>query len=210
MTRRPNESFSITDGREAFERTRAEAGTDPKTILDDRKALREFHNWCRDVRTDPLYDLTNLTRDDLAKFTQWVSQSNHIDTIETLPYVGEFVIWLEQQGYVNQGIHTALTVGKSNTSNDSPNDDDHRFAGRDRIQYEVVTIPTGTVQMEFDASTASSLEHRLDEATTILACTECGDLAPVSGGLPRSMPNCPICGKPMEGVLEVHRLTNPD
>lgn len=101
-------SLIFTEAREAFERARVEAGTDAKVVLDDRKALRHFHDWCRDVRTDPLNDLTSLTREDLNQFKAWVSQSREINTAPTIAYVREFVNWLEEQDYIDQDLHSVL------------------------------------------------------------------------------------------------------
>lgn len=70
--------------------------------------------------------------------------------------------------------------------------------------FRVETVDAGTVDMSFGAEDAASLRELLDDASTILACPDCGDLAPVTGGIPRrEMPRCPRCEDPLHGVVEV-------
>ena len=82
------------------------------------------------------------------------------------------------------------------------------MAGDDELTTFRVEFLTGeTVDMEYKAEAAESLRGLLDEATTILGCPDCGNLAPVTGGIPqREMPPCARCDEPMHGVTEVHEL----
>ena len=81
----------------------------------------------------------------------------------------------------------------------------------DDVTFRVETLTAGTVDMGFDEETAESLRAHLDEAITILACPDCGDLAPVTGGIPtREMPRCPRCEKPLHGVVEVTEIEATD
>jgi len=72
--------------------------------------------------------------------------------------------------------------------------------------FEVKTLTAGRTVMEYSEERAESLREELDRALTVLACPDCGDLAPVTGGIPRSMPLCPVCGDLMHGVVEVTEL----
>lgn len=101
-------SLVITEATEEYKRARAESGDHPKDIVGDAKALGHFNDWCQDVRSDPLYDITNLTPNDLNQFKEWTAQSEGINTTDTLRVVREFVAWLEEEGYVDQDTHTVL------------------------------------------------------------------------------------------------------
>lgn len=81
----------------------------------------------------------------------------------------------------------------------------------DHTTFRVEFLTGETVEMSFDADDTRSLRSLLDRATTILGCPDCGDLAPVTGGIPtREMPLCPRCEEPLRGVTEVHRLEDAD
>lgn len=95
--------LGLDEARKAFEQARATADIYPKTIVNDRTALRRFGDWCHNVRSDPLWDLANLTEDDYAQFAEWVAQTD-ANTIDTLSYVGEFLIWLSEQGYIDHDL----------------------------------------------------------------------------------------------------------
>lgn len=71
--------------------------------------------------------------------------------------------------------------------------------------YRVELVTGETALMSFSEG-VDELEEHLDEAETILACPDCGDLVPVTGGVPQKMPRCPFCGDPLQGVDEVHRI----
>ena len=63
------------------------------------------------------------------------------------------------------------------------------------------------VDMGFRDEAAESLRNLLSEATTILGCPDCGNLVPVTGGIPkREMPRCARCEDELIGVTEVHEL----
>jgi len=73
--------------------------------------------------------------------------------------------------------------------------------------FQVEFVTGETVDMEFKDEAAESLQNLLPQATTILGCPDCGDLAPVTGGIPkREMPRCARCEDELTGVTEVHRL----
>lgn len=72
--------------------------------------------------------------------------------------------------------------------------------------YRVTLVSGEEALMSFAAEEVDALEEHLDDAETILACPDCGDLVPVTGGVPRTMPSCPVCGDPLEGVDEVQRI----
>ena len=71
--------------------------------------------------------------------------------------------------------------------------------------FQVEFITGETVDMEFGAEATASLRNLLPQATTILGCPDCGDLVPVTGGIPkREMPRCARCEDELTGVTEVH------
>lgn len=73
--------------------------------------------------------------------------------------------------------------------------------------FRVEFITGRTVDMEFGGEATKSLRESLSNATTILGCPDCGDLAPVTGGIPlREMPRCLGCGAELTGVTVVHEL----
>ena len=75
--------------------------------------------------------------------------------------------------------------------------------------FRVEFVTGETVDMEFGDEATESLRNLLPQATTILGCPDCGDLAPITGGIPqREMPRCARCEDELTGVTEVHRL-NP-
>ena len=78
----------------------------------------------------------------------------------------------------------------------------------DHITTFRVEFMTGkTVDMEFGDEATESLRNLLPQATTILGCPDCGDLVPVTGGIPkREMPRCARCDDELTGVTEVHEL----
>ena len=74
--------------------------------------------------------------------------------------------------------------------------------------FRVEFITGETVDMEFGDGATESLRDLLPQATTILGCPDCGDLVPVTGGIPtREMPRCARCKGELTGVTEVHELT---
>jgi len=74
--------------------------------------------------------------------------------------------------------------------------------------FRVEFITGETVDMEFDDEATESLRDLLPQATTNLGCPDCGDLVPVTGGIPtREMPRCARCEDELTGVTEVHELT---
>lgn len=75
------------------------------------------------------------------------------------------------------------------------------------IEFRVEFLTGETVDLGYDPDTADEIADLLDQATTILGCPDCGDLAPVTGGIPTErMPRCPGCQNELKGVTEVHRL----
>jgi hypothetical protein len=75
------------------------------------------------------------------------------------------------------------------------------------ITFRVEFVTGETVDMEFGDEAAESLRDLLPQATTILGCPDCGDLVPVTGGIPtREMPRCARCEGELTGVTEVHEL----
>lgn len=73
-----------------------------------------------------------------------------------------------------------------------------------KTTFRVEMLDGGTVDMDFGEDATDSLRQTLDRATTILACPDCGDLVPVTGGVPRrEMPRCARCEDPLQGVAEV-------
>jgi hypothetical protein len=77
--------------------------------------------------------------------------------------------------------------------------------------FRVEFLDGQTVDMEFDEDTAHSLHETLDRSTTIVACPDCGDLAPITGGIPtREMPRCARCDDEMRGVTEVTIVEKDD
>lgn len=73
--------------------------------------------------------------------------------------------------------------------------------------FRVEFVTGETVDMEYDEDAADSLRNLLPQATTIVGCPDCGDLAPITGGIPtREMPPCARCDEPMTGVTEVHEI----
>jgi len=77
----------------------------------------------------------------------------------------------------------------------------------DETTFRVEFITGETVDMGFEDEAAESLRTLLPQATTILGCPDCGDLAPVTGGIPkREMPRCARCEDELTGVTEVHEL----
>jgi hypothetical protein len=69
--------------------------------------------------------------------------------------------------------------------------------------FRVEFLDGRMVDMEFDTDATRSLWRTLDQAATIVACPDCGDLCPITGGIPTAMPLCAFCGDPMYGVTEV-------
>jgi uncharacterized protein YbaR (Trm112 family) len=69
--------------------------------------------------------------------------------------------------------------------------------------FRVEFLDGRPVDMEFDTDATRSLRRTLDQATTIVACPDCGDLCPITGGIPTTMPQCARCDDPMHGVTEV-------
>lgn len=70
--------------------------------------------------------------------------------------------------------------------------------------FRVTTLDDTTADLRYPDDVADDLRRTLDRATTIVACLDCGDLAPITGGLPeREMPPCARCGEPMQGVTKV-------
>lgn len=77
----------------------------------------------------------------------------------------------------------------------------------DETTFRVEFITGETVDMGFEDEAAESLRTLLPQATIILGCPDCGDLAPVTGGIPkREMPQCARCEDELTGVTEVHEL----
>jgi len=73
--------------------------------------------------------------------------------------------------------------------------------------FRVEFISGETVDMEFGNGAAESLRELLPQATTMLGCPDCGNLVPVTGGIPkREMPRCAHCEDELTGVTEVHEL----
>jgi hypothetical protein len=73
--------------------------------------------------------------------------------------------------------------------------------------FRVEFITGETVDMEFESEAAESLRNLLPQATTILGCPDCGDLVPVTGGIPkRESPRCARCEGELTGATEVHEL----
>jgi predicted RNA-binding Zn-ribbon protein involved in translation (DUF1610 family) len=83
------------------------------------------------------------------------------------------------------------------------------MAGNHKVTFRVEFLTGETVDMAYPDDEAHEIARKLDAATTILGCPECGDLAPVTGpagAVPDRMPACPACGDPLHGVTEVGRL----
>jgi len=68
----------------------------------------------------------------------------------------------------------------------------------------VTTVEGSTADFRYSDDVVEDLRTDLDRAETIVACLDCGDLAPITGGLPeREMPPCARCDEPMTGVADV-------
>lgn len=77
----------------------------------------------------------------------------------------------------------------------------------DTTTFRVEFVTGEAVDMEFEADAAASLRDLLPQATTIVGCPDCGDLAPITGGIPqREMPPCARCDEAMTGVTDVHEI----
>lgn len=105
---------------------------------------------------------------------------------------------------------SAFTSAEVLLSRDDPDDarrTQYRLAldesGGSREQVQVETLTGTQAIFEFDSGVVESLRETLEGTDTTVACIDCGNLAPVAGGLPAEMPECKLCGSPMEGVTEV-------
>jgi hypothetical protein len=89
--------------------------------------------------------------------------------------------------------------------------DAHVLMGDDSTIFRVEFLDGRTVDMEFGEDATRSLRETLDRSTTIVACPDCGDLAPITGGIPtREMPRCARCDDEMRGVVEVTIVEKDD
>jgi len=80
----------------------------------------------------------------------------------------------------------------------------------DLVYFRVEFVDGENVRMGYNPADAEAVRADLDRATTIIGCPDCGDLAPVTGGVPAQMPPCPRCGEPLHGVTEVHEIDGGD
>jgi len=77
--------------------------------------------------------------------------------------------------------------------------------------FRVEFITGETVDMGFGDEATESLRELLPKAATILGCPDCGDLVPVTGGIPkREMPRCARCDDKLTGVTEVQELSQEE